>query len=291
MSRLKSVKKARGFTLIEIMITLALGLLISGAVIQVMVSNSVTDRLNRAIASAQESGRFIVNRLRSDVIETGLYNPMSGALDRSVDIVGEAAFVQNHPIPLPGDFVSRAGLGAQEGANGDSDTLVVSLQAQRDCRGYTLGYPAGAEFYVVNEYFVDGRQLKCRGFDGRFLRGQRAAVGHNGHAAFTLLDDVESFQVLYGVADSAIAGDNSARPVQYINANLLNARLAAGGQVVALRLAVLVRGDGQVSLDPAPTFKLLDADPVTPGNQHIYKQFEVTIALRNVKNFVRSISR
>ena len=48
-----SIRRAKGFTLIEIMITLALGLLISGAIIQVMVSNSVTDRLNRAIASAQ----------------------------------------------------------------------------------------------------------------------------------------------------------------------------------------------------------------------------------------------
>lgn len=283
-------RRVQGFTLIEIMITLALGLLISGAIIQVMVSNSVTDRLNRAIASAQESGRFIVSRLRSEVIMTGRYDNLSADLNRDVDVVEEGAFVQNRPIPLPGDFVSRAGLGALDGNLGDSDTLVISLQSDRDCRGYTLGYAAGEEFYVVNEYFLDGRELKCRGFDGRYLRGQKIAEGHNGHAAFTLLDDVESFQVLYGIADAAIAGDNSARPVQYIPASDLAGVFANNAQVVAIRIALLVRGDGEVAVDPVPSFVLLDEDPVTPGNQHIYKQFEVTIALRNMKNFMRSIS-
>lgn len=284
-------RRVKGFTLIEIMITLALGLLISGAIIQVMVSNSVTDRLNRAVASAQENGRFIVSRLRSEVIMTGRYDNLSAALNRDVDVVEEAAFIQNRPVPLPGDFVSRAGLGAIEGSNTASDTLVVSLQSDRDCRGYTLGYAVDEEFYVVNEYFLDGRELKCRGFDGRYLRGQKNAEGHNGHAAFTLLDDVESFQVLYGIADATVAGDNSARPVQYVPANDLAAKFANNAQVVAIRIALLVRGDGEVSVNPVPTFVLLNEDPITPGNQHIYKQFEVTIALRNVKNFVRSINK
>lgn len=282
-------RAVRGFTLVEMMISLALGLVVATAVIQVMVSNQVTDRLNRAVASSQESGRFIVNRLRSDIIMAGRYDPLSGLLDRSVDIVQEAAFVQNHPIPLPGDFNIRAGLGALEGAGNASDTLVVSLQSDRDCRGYTLGYANGAEFHVVNEYFLDGTQLKCRGFDGRYLRGLRNAVGHNGHAAFTLLDDVHGFQVLYGLADSTIAGDVTARPVQYIPADQLPAAIAAGGQVVAIRMALLVKGEGQVELSRSPTFVLLDSAPVTPGTDSIYKQFEVTIALRNVKNFVRSI--
>ena len=117
----------------------------------------------------------------------------------------------------------------------------------------------------------------------------RNAVGHNGHAAFTLLDDVHGFQVLYGLADSTIAGDVTARPVQYIPADQLPAAIAAGGQVVAIRMALLVKGEGQVELSRSPTFVLLDSAPVTPGTDSIYKQFEVTIALRNVKNFVRSI--
>ena len=43
-----------GFSLIELMIALALGLVISGAVIQVMVSSRVTQGVNQAVTSVQE---------------------------------------------------------------------------------------------------------------------------------------------------------------------------------------------------------------------------------------------
>ena len=51
----------RGFSLVELMITLTLGLVISGAIIQVLVSSSVTNKLNQAVAQVQESGRFIMD--------------------------------------------------------------------------------------------------------------------------------------------------------------------------------------------------------------------------------------
>ena len=39
----------QGFSLVELMITLTLGLVISGAIIQVLVSSSVTNKLNQAL--------------------------------------------------------------------------------------------------------------------------------------------------------------------------------------------------------------------------------------------------
>lgn len=284
----QSYIKQVGFSLVEILITLALGLLISGAVIQVLVSSSVTERLNRSISSAQESGRFIISRLRSEVLMAGRYDMLSQNLNIDQDIVAEASFVKNHPVILPGDFNAFADVGSAQGASGAHDKLAVSVLAQRDCRGYLLGYAAAEEFFVVNEYFVDGNKLKCRGFDGRVLRGQKVAVGHNGHAAFTLLDDVESFQVLYGYTNSAITADNSARPVSYVTADKLPAALGANGQVVAIRLAILIRGDAEITISPVPSFKLLNEDAITPTTQRLFKQFETTITLRNSKNFMRS---
>lgn len=285
---MKPMAGQQGFTLIEIMITLTLGLMISGAIVQVMVSNSVTERLNRAISSAQENGRFIVSRLRSEVIMAGRYDPLSPDLNRDQDVVLEASFLQNHPVPLPGDFAANGSVGAVQGANGGSDVLTVSLQSDRDCRGYKLGYADDEEFFVVNEYFVDGTTLKCRGFDGRVLQGLKAAVGNNGDAAYTLLDDVESFQVLYGVTNNVLTGDNSGRPVSFVPADQLAATFANNGQVVAVRIALLVKGDGEVIIDPRPTFRLLNEAPIQPTENRYYKMFETTITLRNVKNFMRN---
>ncbi len=288
LNRLSVPRKQRGLTLVELMISLAMGLLITGAVVQMLISSQVTERLNRAVASAQEGGRFIINRLRTDILMVGRYDPLSPDLNRSVDIVDEAAFVQNRPVILPGDLDNNLALGSIQGAVGTSDTLVVGLQARRDCRGYKLGYLDNEEFYVINQYYVEDNSLKCRGFDGRVLRGQRAAVGNNGDAGFTLLDDVESFQVLYGISAIAGSGDNTGRPVNYVTADQIDAARSQGGQVVAIRLAILLEGEGEVHIDPKPTFKLLNEATLVPPTNHLYKMFETTITLRNTKNFVRT---
>ena len=280
------MKQQSGFSLIELMITLSIGLVISAAVIQLMTGNQVTERLNRALASTQESGRFIISRMRKELLMTGRYDALSPNLDRTVDIVDEAAFLQNRPVLLPGDFLQDLSLGSLQGANGSSDTLVVGTQAERDCRGYRLGYGVGQEFFVVNRYFVDGTKLKCQGFDGRVLRGLKQASGSS-NAAFTLLDDVQSFQVLYGITNNTTTGF-SGRPIRYVTADLLAAQRALGSTVVAIRLAVLVKGDGEVVIDPVPSFRLLNEASITPSEKRLFKQFESTITLRNVKNFTRN---
>lgn len=285
---MKTINQQGGFSLVELMITLTLGLMISGALIQVMLGSNITERLNRAVSSVQESGRFIITRLRNDLLMTGRYDTLSPVLNRDVDVTIEAAMVQNNAVPLLGDFISDGAIGVVEGASGASDTLVISAQAATDCRGYKLGYAAGEEFYVVNQYFVSGTSLQCRGFDGRVLRGQKLAVGNDSNAAYTLLDDVYSFQVLYGVTNNLATQDNSSRPVRFVNASALAALRAAGSQVVAIRIAVLLKADSEVVIDPVPTFKLLDEAPIQPTEKRLFKQFETTVTLRNVKNFIRS---
>ncbi|GAC14422.1 PilW family protein [Aliiglaciecola lipolytica] len=286
---MKSIfRNQRGFSLVEIMITLALGLLITGAIIQVLVSNSLTERLNRSLSSTQESGRFIISRLRNEFLMAGLYDVLDPDLNRDLDVVLENAFVRNHPVILPGDFNAFNDVGSVQGASGTNDKVAIALQARTDCRGYKLGYAEQEEFFVVNEYFVDGKTLKCRGFDGRVLRGQKAAVGHDSHAAVTLLDEVESFQVQYGYTNNLLTGDNSARPVSYVTADQLPAVLDDDGQVVAIRIAVLIKGDAEVSLISVPSFKLLNETAISPSEKRLFKLFETTITLRNVKNFMRS---
>jgi type IV pilus assembly protein PilW len=278
--------KQQGFSLVEIMISLSLGLVISAAVVQIMVSNSVTDKLNRAVASTQESGRYIISRMRSELLMVGLYDTLNPNLNTAVDIAEEESFVRNHPIPLPGDFSSRLLLGSKQGADGANDTLVVSLQSAQDCRGFKLGYDDDEEFYVVNEYFVSDGKLKCRGFDGRVVRGQKAAVGHNAHAAYTILDDVLAFQVTYGIADPSSNGGETL-PTQYIDASDLASAYSNNQQVVSLRMAIAVKGEGDITLDRTLSFKLLNEDSFNAPDKGLYKAFETTVTLRNMRNFVR----
>jgi type IV pilus assembly protein PilW len=103
-----------------------------------------------------------------------------------------------------------------------------------------------------------------------------------------LLDDVTSFQVQYGVTDKLSSKDNSARPVKFVEADMLGAEKAAGSLVVAIRIALLLKADSDVLINPVPKFKLLNEKPIQPSEKRLYKQFETTITLRNSKNFARS---
>lgn len=283
-----SARTSAGFSLVELMIALALGLVLSGAVIQVLVSTNVTEKLNRSVASVQENGRFIMARLRSEILMTGRYEPLSVQLNRDVDTVEEASFVQNHPILLPNDFALEPGLGVIQASNGGDDTLVVGFQGNTDCRGSSLGYAPGEEFYVVNQYYIEERQLKCRGYDGRVLRGKIAPKADVDLSPVIILDDVFSFQVLYGITHHGVNGDHSARPVRYARADELAALIANNSQVVSLRIALLLKGEGAVKIDLKPRVKLLNEAVIQASEDGLFKQFETTITLRNVKNFMRN---
>lgn len=273
-----------GFSLVELMITLTLGLIISGAVIQVLVSSSVTNKVNQAVAQVQESGRFIMSRLSAEFYEVGRYDQIIADVDTSVDIVAEAAYVENHPVALPGDFPTKTALGSVQTSSGGSDKLVVSLLNHEDCTGNSHGY-AGREFHVVNHYFVSGSTLKCTGYDGRVLLGIKSQSVDP--ITVTLLDNVESFQVQFGVSDVIISSNGQA--VTYVTADEIDNLRALNQQVVSLRWAIMLKSyQNEVRQTQAQKYALLNEASKTMTTDHYYQVFSKTLALRNMKNFVRS---
>jgi len=275
-----------GMTLVELMISLALGLVLSLAVIQVMVSNRVTNEFNQTVAEVQEGGRFIVTRLRNELLEAGHYDVLAGNIDTSVDLISEAAFVHNHPITLLDHFDLLPGLTSTDGAAGASDSVIVNLLAEQDCTGNSYGVPNGRAFHVVNRYFVVGNELRCQGYNGRVLRG--AANGASSSAAVTLMDGVVSFQVQYGISAQRAVSDGSA--VQYVTADELADAETNGQHVVALRIAILMQSSKPLSTLEDKSHTVLDVQDVETASKHYGQVFVQTVALRNVKNFVRSSS-
>ena len=69
----KPVRKARGLSLIELMVALALGLLVIAAMIQLFAGNRATFSANEALARVQENGRFGLETLRREVRAVNFY--------------------------------------------------------------------------------------------------------------------------------------------------------------------------------------------------------------------------
>ncbi len=74
MSRLapKIGRSERGFTLVELMIALVLGLVVIGGVISVLLSNQQTYRTNQALSQVQDGSRTAFEFLARDIRQAGL---------------------------------------------------------------------------------------------------------------------------------------------------------------------------------------------------------------------------
>ncbi|MBL4877814.1 MAG: PilW family protein [Hyphomonas sp.] len=117
-------QKQKGLTLIELMISLLIGLVVTGVVIQVFVSNRVTFELQEGMAKVQESGRLSLQYLTRELREAGSgldFNigslPTACMIDKDVcdgilvsPIFGEIA-AANSTFAVPGSDIVTIGRG------------------------------------------------------------------------------------------------------------------------------------------------------------------------------------
>lgn len=255
-----------GLTLIELMIALLLGLILSLAAIQLLLTNQRTFSLQDAVTGVNEDGQMVLRYIAADVRNAGRGSQIEG-------------FTQPIVLSLTADDAAGepAAFEATDGGDGGNDTLVVSYQGASACQGADLtGGGANPEGEImVNRYFVANGSLWCTSL-------RQVGLGSSNYqllnpAEVELISGVESFQVLYGV-DATL--DQTIGATEYVNA----ADLDADDAVVAIRVALLLRSN-DTSL-PVPsgsqTFTVLDEEIESPDDRAIRRVFTTTAQVRNV---------
>ncbi len=88
-----------GFSLIELMIAMLLGLILIGGVVNIFLASSQTYRLQEAMFRVQESGRFALDMMLRDLRDAGFQNllPTNASRDTSITAVQGVQAV----APLP----------------------------------------------------------------------------------------------------------------------------------------------------------------------------------------------
>lgn len=104
MKKANSSKIQGGFSLIELMIAMSLGLILIGGVISVFLASSQTYRLQDAMFRVQESGRFALDIMLRDLRDAGFQNllPVDSSRDSSITAVQGFQAV----APLPANVVA-----------------------------------------------------------------------------------------------------------------------------------------------------------------------------------------
>ncbi len=123
----------QGLSLVEIMISLTLGIILLGGTLQLLITSKNSYRLQNGIGSMQENGRYAIYLLRENIL-----------------LAGYPGFANIEP------FVSDHSLDGEEG-----DQISVQYQSNTDCLGNKTG--DGEPVNQINRLFInmDDKTLNC----------------------------------------------------------------------------------------------------------------------------------
>src|SRR3990167_3345133 len=123
-------KHSRGFTLVEVMVALAIGALLLSGIVQVFISLKRTDRVALALSRVQEAGRTAVDTLAYDFRMIGYKGCADPAIVENINIIA-------NPAPTT-DFIQTSLRGFDVTANnwsaGNADLTPIDGAATKQAR-------------------------------------------------------------------------------------------------------------------------------------------------------------
>lgn len=158
------ISRHSGFTLVELMVAITLGLLVTAAAIQLYITGITSYNVQKAMSSIQDSASFGVNYILDDIRKANLSAPSAYMNDQQMasGLLLTRSNVNDdiYPLKLDDAYLTRTGVG-DSNVSQKSDQLTIRYQAVEsgyDCTGKTLL----ANTYVVQRYFIgNDKALRC----------------------------------------------------------------------------------------------------------------------------------
>lgn len=308
---MQSVKQL-GFTLIELMIAIALGLLIVAAATHLFITGIYSVNLQKAMADIQDSANFGINFIASDLRKIN-YNADKPVITSQTNFGGLILGENNFPTELNNKpnaaLISKSASESSSGQITDtaSDQLTVQYYADAttfDCEGTTI--QAGT--MIVQRYYIDAGKLRCDA--GHYLKNKPIEKDENGvlkpyqfsglgSNSQVLMQNVEYMRVLLAVSiDKPTTDNTSTDPIPADNIVQKDFRYIAiedyptaapFPRVRGVQLGILVRANDSVNANKElkakneSTFKILDQEVKlkTTDSKYLRQVITQTIAFRN----------
>lgn len=268
-----------GFTLVELMVSLMVGMMVVAALLAGYFAISVSSRHTRALTQMTEDASAALGVLRTHLAQAGYSRP-SGVTPNGFQRIYTGAAV----VGCDGSFKDvTAGIDAlacadTTGNDALKDAVSVAYEADTansiasggkplDCLGNALtsiGTAPNAYYLNTSTFYI------ASGVDGR---GALFCRGNGGGTPQALVENIADLQVLYGISTNL-----NADPVTvgyYGKASAVNM-----ASVVAVRLCVVVMSSDEVMDDKTPYFNCSDTQ-VTPTDKRMYRAFRSTVLLHN----------
>lgn len=280
--------KIKGFTLVELMVALALGLIIVAAAIQLLISGQSTLSYQKAMENVQDNANFGMNYITADIRQTNL--DLGGRIMKNSKLSGLIVKKENYPSAMTTtDLVLSSTSTGDSLANIKSDVLVIQYKPAQlngfDCEGKKV---TSATTVVVQKYFIRKDEKSKNDYV------LACAAGHYDSSAVTptltdltssstgqvVLQRVDQFKVLVGVV-------NASNQMSYLTLKQF-ADAATTIRPVTLQLGVLIRSvdnSGGNTVIPA-SYTLLNnsytvSNPTGVTGKFLRVPLEQTVVMRN----------
>jgi type IV pilus assembly protein PilW len=292
----------RGLSLIEVMVSLAIGLVVIGAVFANYLNNSRGSRETTALTQVTNDATLAFGILRNHIAMAD-YSQPSG-IDAKGNMIrrlaGRNLFGCSGGFDSTTDSSSNVDNITCAAANkaGTSDAMLIRYEvdmqsvpsvtdattkvvAPMDCAGSGLADlgTAGAPYYVA-----DNRFLIASGTSGAPSLSCLGSGNLNGGAQ-ALVENIQEMHLLYGVAQADINGKPGAIQ-RYVSASDMAATDWAN--VVAVRICLLVRSNDEVLNAKTPyrdcAQSVVDGVKKAIPDRRIYRAFTSTVVLNNRVN-------
>lgn len=289
-------KKNLGFTLVELMISLALGLIIVLVAVQMLLSGQKSLAFQTAMVDVQDNANIGLNYVVSDLKLTNL-NIINRDM-KSTGISGLVVNASNYPSLITANrSVSSTGVASASTQVEKSDVLVIQYRPNvtggYDCEGTLI---ESTQEVVVQRYFLRPDEngaahdlaLACDA--GRYTAASTTVSGLNADSTKggqIIMPRIDHFKVLVGVQDI------ETNKLSYMTLAQFAAVPAAvsadrGKRAVSLQVGLLARSiDSSGTNTPEQTqYSLLNESysvykPDTMTTKFIRIPVEQTIALKN----------
>jgi type IV pilus assembly protein PilW len=268
----------QGLSLVEVMVSLVIGLVVVGAVLVSYITAGTTGRQQAAYAEMNENAQLALTLIARDLLLAGFSAPVGVASD---GLSFTRTYASRPVFGCRTGFAAPATTGAVACALSGSDALEVVYQADAansvptasgvptDCLGNGLA-DAGGVFLAYNRYYLASSSSG---------RSELHCASRQGTGGQPLVDNVEGMSVWYGEA-SAGSPRTLAR---YVRADVVS----DWGLVLSVRVCLLMRSSESVLASSEDTVTYLDCDSAqqTSADGFVRRAFFSTTTLRNKMAF------
>ena len=172
--------KEKGFTLIEMMISMLLGTMLIAGVVNVFLSTKQSYRMGEGMTLMQSTGRTTLDFLSRELQMAGF--PQASAIESFIPAL------------------------TTDGGGNTSDQMAVRYRAATDCLGNATPAYADGVHYAKNLYFIQDDALFCR----------TLAEDDSTLVEAAIIPGVENIQLLYG--EDTNSADSVTNATKYVTA-------------------------------------------------------------------------